>query len=110
MDRQDFEVTVRETLVSVERAIEELALDGIEAYPTDNGMRLDFDNGGFIKLTRDDAAQQLNLDRGEHVETFYYDSVEEHWFSHESERSLLDTLSAEISLRLVRSVTLSDLL
>lgn len=110
MDTQDFEVTVRETLVSVERAIEELALDGVEAYPTVTGMRLDFDNGGFIQLTRDDDAQQLDLFHDDKIEAFYFDTVEEHWFARNGERSLLDTLSAEISQRLVRTIQLPDLL
>jgi frataxin-like iron-binding protein CyaY len=110
MDRQEFEVTVRETLASVERAIEELALDGVEAYPTDAGLRLEFDDGGSIQLSRDDAAQQLVLQRGDRIEPFYFDDVEEHWFARDGELSLLDTLSAEIGLRLVRSIQLPDLL
>jgi frataxin-like iron-binding protein CyaY len=111
MDRQEFEVTVRETLLGVERAIEELALDGVETYPTDKGgMQLMFDNGGFILLNRNDAEQQLDLLRGDEITPFYYDSVEEHWFTRAGEQPLLQVLSSEIGMRLSRSIILPDLI
>jgi len=111
MDTQDFEVTVRETLAGVERAIEELALDGVETYPTDGGgMQLLFESGGFLRLDPDGGAQQLRLLRGDEIIPFYYDSVEEHWFARSGEQPLLQVLSNEIGARLSRSIILPDLI
>ncbi len=108
MDRQDFEVTVRETWESIERAIEELALDGVEAYPEDRGMRLMFTDGSFISLRRNDAEKQLDLVTGEYRMPFYWDSVEEHWYAREDERPLLSVLDDIISEKIARQVTLPD--
>lgn len=108
MDRQDFEVTVRETLEEIERAIERLALDGVETYPTDSGIRLQFDDGGFVQLARVDAAQELALQRKEETLAFYYDVVEEQWYGRADERPLTDVLDAELAARLSREVRLEE--
>lgn len=108
MDRQEFEATAREALEGVEHAIEELALDGLETYPAEHGLQLMFDSGAQLQLRRDDAAQQVELQRDGEAVAFYYDEVEEQWFARGSELPLLDVLSAEISARLAQSVTLAD--
>ena len=108
MDRQEFEVTVRETLEEIERAIERLALDGVETYPTDTGMRLQFDDGGFVSLDRDDAAQGLAFRRKEETLAFYYDAVEEQWYGRADESPLTDVLDTELGLRLLREVRLAE--
>ena len=111
MDRQEFEVTVRETLAGVERAIEELALDGVETYPTDaGGMRLLFDSGSFVELDPDNTAQELDLLKGDEIMPFYYDGVEEQWFARSDEQPLLQVLGGEIGMRLSRSIELPDLI
>jgi frataxin-like iron-binding protein CyaY len=108
MDRQEFEVTVRETLEGIERAIEQLALDGVETYPTDTGMRLQFDDGGFVQLARDDDAQELAFQRGGEALAFYYDAVEEQWYGRADERPLADVLGVELGTRLAREVRLAE--
>lgn len=110
MDRQEFEVTVRETLEGIERAIEQLALDGVETYPAATGMRLQFDDGGFVQLDRNDAAQQIDLQHGSGTVAFYYDTLEEQWFSRDGEQPLLEAVSAELSRRLPARVQLPDLI
>jgi frataxin-like iron-binding protein CyaY len=108
MDRQEFEAIAREALEGVGRTIEELALDGLETYQAEDGLQLMFDSGAMLRLRRDDAAQQLELEREKDVVVFYFDPVEESWFARGSELSLRDVLSAEISARLAQSVTLAD--
>jgi frataxin-like iron-binding protein CyaY len=110
MDKQDFEVTVRETWEGIERAIDELALDGVEVYPEDKGLRLMFDDGTFISLQRNDTEQQIDLIRGDARLPFYWDAVEEHWYARGDERPLLAVLSEVIGEKIARSVTLPDLL
>ncbi len=109
MDRQDFEVTVRETWEGIERAIEQLALDGVEAYPEDKGMRLMFDDATFISLQRNDAEQQIDMIRGDVRIPFYWDAVEEHWYARGDERHLLAVLSEVIGEKIAQTVTLPDL-
>jgi frataxin-like iron-binding protein CyaY len=108
MDRKEFEVTVRETLENLERAVERLALDGVETYPAGTGIRLQFDDGGFVQLAREDAAQELALQRGGEVLAFYYDAVEEQWYGRADERPLTDVLDAELAARLAREVRLAE--
>lgn len=108
MDRQEFEVNVRETLEEIERTIERLALDGVETYPTDTGLRLQFDDGGFVQLLRVDEAQELALQRGGEALAFYYDAVEEQWYGRTDERPLTGVLETELASRLSREVRLAD--
>lgn len=108
MDRQEFEVTVREAFEDIDHAIETLALDGVEAYPVDTGLRLQFDDGSFIQLTRNDAQSQIDVQQGEFVVPFYYDPVEEQWFGKKDERSLPDVLSEEIGKRISRVIRFPD--
>ena len=110
MDKQDFSVTVRETWDSIERAIEELALDGVEAYPSDDGMRLMFDDASHIALVALDDRQLISMQWGQATLPFYYDEVEEHWYAQTDERPLLSVLSEAIGEKLSASVTLPDLL
>ena len=110
MDKQDFSVTVRETWDSIERAIEELALDGVEAYPSDDGMRLMFDDASHIALTTLEDRQLISMRWGQATLPFYYDEVEEHWYAQTDERPLLSVLSEAIGEKLSASVTLPDLL
>lgn len=110
MDRQEFEATVRETFESVERAMDALALEGVEVYPTDAGLRLMFTDGSEMQLVRNDVTQQVELASNSERVVFYYDSAEEHWFAQGSERPLLDELSAELSRRLSRRVQLADMI
>ena len=110
MDRQDFEVIVRETWEGIERAIDELALDGVEAYPEEKGMRLMFDDGSAATLTRNDDAMQLDLVTGSYLVPFYYDEGEEAWYAHTDERPLLSVISDVISDKLERRITLPDLI
>ncbi|MBN1448916.1 MAG: hypothetical protein JXA28_13385 [Bacteroidetes bacterium] len=109
MDTQDFEVTVLETFEAVERAIEELALDGVEPYPQDSGMRLMFEDGTFITLTRNDGEKHIDLLLGESIVPFYYDHIEEHWYSRKDERPFPAVLSELISTKLGTAVALPDL-
>lgn len=110
MDKQDFSVTVRETWESIERAIDELALDGLEAYPSDSGMRLIFDDASSISLSSQDEQQLISMQWGQATLPFYYDEVEEHWYAQTDERPLLKVLSEAISKKLSTGVTLPDLL
>ncbi len=108
MDTQDFSVTVRETWESIERAIDELALDGVESYPSDEGMRLMFDDASFIALTALEGEQRISMQWGQASLPFYYDTVEEHWYAQTDERHLLTVLSEAISEKLSTAVTLPD--
>lgn len=110
MDRQEFEATVRETFEGVERAIEALALEGVEVYPTDAGLRLMFTDGSELQLVRNVVTQQVELTGDSERVVFYYDSAEEHWFALGSERPLLDELGAELGRRLSRRVQLADMI
>ncbi|MDT8323787.1 MAG: hypothetical protein RRA94_06740 [Bacteroidota bacterium] len=109
MDKQDFEVTVRETWEGIDRAIEQLALDGVEAYPEDSGLRLMFDDATFISLQRNDAEKQIDVIRGDARLPFYWDAVEEHWYARGDERPLLAVLGEVIGEKIGRPVTLPDL-
>ncbi|MBR9979189.1 MAG: hypothetical protein KFH87_13980 [Bacteroidetes bacterium] len=108
MDRQEFEVTVREAFEDIDRAIETLALDGVEAYPVDAGLRLQFDDGSFIQLMRNDAQSQIDVQQDTNVVPFYFDDIEEQWFSRKDERSLTDILSEEIGKRISRTIRFPD--
>ncbi|MCB2205272.1 hypothetical protein KQI65_11025 [bacterium] len=109
MDKQDFEVTVRETWEGIEKAIDQLALDGVETYPENGGMQLMFDDGSFITLHRDDELMQINLLRGEYRMPFYWDTVEEHWYARADERHLLTVLNEVLTEKLSQNVVLPDL-
>lgn len=110
MDRQEFEATVRETLEGIERAIEALALEGVEVYPTDAGLRLMFTDGSEMQLVRNDVTQRMDLAGDSDRVVFYYDSAEEQWYAKGSERPLPDELGAELSRRLSRRVQLADMI
>ena len=109
MDKQDFAVTVRETWEGIERAIEELALDGVEAYPDGSGLRLEFDDGSFFALQRDDENMHIDLLRGEERAPCYWDGVEEEWYVRLEEQPLRTVLSRLLAEKLSRPVTLPDL-
>lgn len=109
MDRQEFEVTVRETLEGVEHAIERLALDGVEPYPTEVGLRLMFDDGSFITLTRNDDTRCIDVLMGEYLMPCYYDSVEEQWYCRSDERPMRAMLGELISTKLTSAVSLPEL-
>jgi len=110
MDRQDYDVTVRETFEAIDRAIEELALDGVEPYPQKHGLRLMFEDGTFITLTPNAEEQTIEVIKGEILVPFYWDAVEEHWYARSDERPLLAALSTMINDKLGTTVTLPDLL
>jgi frataxin-like iron-binding protein CyaY len=109
MDTQDFEVTVRDTFEGIDHAIELLALDGVEPYPQDSGMRLMFADGTFITLTRNDGEQHIDVLLGESIVPFYYDDIEEQWYSRKDERPLLTVLSQHLATKLGGAVALPDL-
>jgi|GEM_PF-1507908 len=110
MERQDFEVTVRETFEGIERAIDKLSLDGVEAYPQSNGLKLMFDDASTFEFTRNDGTLQIDADMLHTTESFYWDSVEEQWYGRACEQPLARMLGAALSKRLARDVNLADVL
>lgn len=109
MDKQDFDVTVRETFAAIDGAITALAIDGVEPYPTDDGLRLMFEDGTFITLTPNADQQIIEVLMGEYLVPFYWDAVEEHWFARTDERPLLAVLSRLISDKIDSRIELPDL-
>jgi frataxin-like iron-binding protein CyaY len=110
MDRQDFEVTARETFELIHQAIDTLALDGVESYPQEDGLKLIFDDATYYEFTRDDAAMGINAHFGGEVNSFYWDAVEEQWYRRGDEYALTAVLSAQLSGQLGRDVDMSELL
>lgn len=110
MDTQEFIITAHETLEGVERAIEQLALDGVETYPIEAGLRLIFDDGAEISLVSDTQDQQIELRGTQEPVAFYYDSTEEQWYARDSERPLPEVLGTTLGHRLARPVRLADLI
>jgi hypothetical protein len=108
MDTQDFEVTAREAFAYIERVIDHLALDGVEAYPIDRGLKLLFEDGSDIEFTRNDDALHIEIQRSDGSETLYWDAVEEQWYARSNELPLPSVLADLLGQRLARPVDCSD--
>ena len=110
MDRQDFEVTARETFELIHQAIDTLALDGVESYPQEDGLKLMFDDASYVELLRNDSSIEIDAHFGSDVDSFYWDAVEEQWYRRADEYALSAVLSAQLSQRLGHAVDMSELL
>ncbi len=110
MDRQDFEITARETFELIHQAIDTLALDGVESYPQEEGLKLMFDDASYYEFTLNDAAMEIDAYFGGEVNSFYWDAVEEQWYRRGDEYALAAVLSAQLSVQLGRDVDMSELL
>jgi hypothetical protein len=109
MDRQDFEVTAREAFEYIEQAIERLALDGVEAYPLENGLKLMLENGLSCEFLRNDEAMHIDARFPQGAETLYWDAVEEQWYTRTNEKPLPAVLGDVLTNCLSRPVNLTDI-
>lgn len=110
MDRQDFQITADETFDLIQHALDRLAIDGVEAYPVENGLKLMFDDGNSYEFLRNDGEQTIEARLDGDAVTLYWDEVEEAWFARGSEQPLADVLSASLGKRIGRKADFAEYL
>jgi frataxin-like iron-binding protein CyaY len=108
MDRQDFQITADETFDLIQQALDRLAIDGVEAYPVENGLKLMFDDGNCYELLRNDGEQTIEARMDGDPVTLYWDEVEEAWFARGSEEPLAVVLSAALGKRIGRNADFTE--
>ena len=110
MDSQDFQITADETFDLIQQALDRLAIDGVEAYPIENGLKLMFDDGNSYELLRNDGEQTIEAWMDGDPVTLYWDAVEEAWFARGSEETLAEVLSAALGKRIGRNADFAEYL
>lgn len=97
MDIQDLLLTAEESLEELAAAIEALALDSVYAYAEDGELRVQINDESRILAKANPDTGELVLDASGRRFHFYWDAVEEAWYTKDNEYPLAPVVEKILS-------------
>lgn len=104
MDRSEFSRRADECLERVERAVEALDPDEVEASPSDGVVTLEFADKKRYVLNRQTATSQMWFAAGARAWHFGWDAARDAWIDDKEGRELYALVAGEIEKKLGRVV------
>jgi frataxin-like iron-binding protein CyaY len=107
MDNNDLLLTAEECFEEISKAIDTLALDSVYAYVEDGQLEIQFNDQSRILAKGDEATGELILDAPKHHYRFYYDDVDEKWFSKDQEQRFESVVEKLIAAHVDAAISLN---
>ena len=108
MDTRDFTITVTETFETIDRRLNELAVNGVETYSENDSLSLRFADDSEIRLAADAASQQLLAAADSDTLMFRFHEIEEQWLDERGSVDLFTWLSTQVTALCGEIVSLNE--